>query len=278
MATHYPIINFPGFHFLKMYQSTSYVIGVETDNELFSGMYITSGSPSLSLKTVKDGEKRILLVGGSDHKTGANDVDMDIRYKLLEDYIKTVYPDAKVKYKWNTEDCISLDKVPYIGQFSTLMPNVYVATGFKKWGITTSHISAQIITDEILNKENAYKDIFSSTRFNPIDNIKEFGNMVKQTVYSLVINKMTLPENFIENLELDSGGIVDYNGKKLGVYKDKKGNLYAVEPYCKHLGCELSWNNLEKTWDCPCHGSRYTYEGDIIKEPTKKNLNKVKIN
>jgi Rieske Fe-S protein len=69
--------------------------------------------------------------------------------------------------------------------------------------------------------------------------------------------------------------VVEYKGKKIGVYKDESGKLFIVEPYCAHLGCELSWNNLEKTWDCPCHGSRYTYEGKVITEPTVKDLKKI---
>ena len=81
----------------------------------------------------------------------------------------------------------------------------------------------------------------------------------------------------MKNFKTIVDGVVDYKGKKLGIYKDKNGNMYAVIPYCKHLGCELSWNNLEKTWDCPCHGSRYDYNGKIISEPTTENLDKFEL-
>ena len=272
MASHYPIKDFPGFYFFKMYQSKSYIIAVDTKTDLFSGMYITSTQPTCSLRTSIFNNKRVLLVAGGDHKTGANDVPLDTKYDDLFNFIKQYYPNSEIMYSWSTEDCISLDKVPYIGKFSNLMPNLYIATGFKKWGMTTSHIAAQIIRDNILNKPNKYNDIFSSTRFNPIGNSKEFGNMLKQTAYSLVINKVTSPTEDFSNLEFDSGGVVNYNGTKLGIYKDKDGKLYAVKPYCKHLGCELSWNNLDKTWDCPCHGSRYDYTGKLLNEPSKKDL------
>lgn len=272
LTTHYPIINFPGYHFLKMYQDRSYVIAIETKSDLFNGMYITSTSPVISFRTIKDGDKRLLAVGGSDHKTGDNSVEMDENYVQLEKYIKTIYPDAIVKYKWSTQDCISLDKVPYIGEFSKLMPNVFVATGFKKWGMTTAHVAAQIIADKILDKENKYEKIFSSLRFNPLKNYKEFGNMLKQTAYSLVINKLKLPKESYEDLEAGTGGIVEYDGEKYGMYKDENGKIYAIKPYCTHLGCELSWNNIEKTWDCPCHGSRFTIEGKALNEPAVKNI------
>lgn len=210
---------------------------------------------------------------GQGHKTGDNSAELDNRYQLLEDYAKSVYKDAIVKYKWATQDCVSLDKVPYIGQFSNLMPNMYVATGYKKWGMTTSHVT-KIISDKILGKPNEYEDIFCATRFNPFQNYKEFGNILKQTTYSLIINKMKMPKETTDNIKPGTGGVVMHNGKKVGVYKNEEGKMYFVKPYCKHLGCELSWNNLEKTWDCPCHGSRYNYEGKLLIEPSVKNLEK----
>jgi len=108
--------------------------------------------------------------------------------------------------------------------------------------------------------------------FGPIKNCKEFGNMLNQTVYSLAINKIKKPKFDYSEIKNNCGGIVNYKGKKIGLYKDEDGKMYAVKPYCTHLGCELSWNNLEKTWDCPCHGSRFDYTGKIITEPTIRNL------
>lgn len=235
-------------------------------------MYISSNTPGMSFRTIKDGEKRLLAVGGNGHKTGDNSIELDENYEQLKKYIKIIYPDAKVKYKWSTQDCVSLDKVPYIGEFSKIMKDVYVATGFKKWGMTTSHVAAKIITDKILGNENKYEKIFSSTRFQPLKNHKEFGNMLKQTTYSLIINKIKLPKEKYEEIQNGIGGVVEYNGEKLGIYKDENGKIYAVKPYCTHLGCELSWNNLEKTWDCPCHGSRFSYEGKALNEPAVDDL------
>ena len=165
--------------------------------------------------------------------------------------------------------------MPYIGDFSNLLPSIYVATGYKKWGMTTSYVAAKIISDKILGNENPYEEVYKATRFAPIGNYKEFGNILKQTIYSLAINKIKIPDTVYADIENNSGGVVEYKGKKIGVYKNEKGEAFVVEPYCAHLGCELSWNNLEKTWDCPCHGSRYTYEGKVITEPTVKDLNKI---
>ena len=278
MASHYPIKNFPGMYFIKMYQDASYAIGVELEKNVFDGMYISCDTPATSFRnTPLDNGKKLLIVGGASHKTGDTNVDIESSYTNLENYIKSIYPKAKIKYRWMTEDCVSLDKIPYIGEFSKFLPNMYVATGYKKWGMTTSHVAAKIISDKIMGKENPYEKIYTATRLEPIKNSKEFGNMLKQSVYSLAINKGSKPIISYTELENDNGGVVDYKGEKLGIYKDKNGKMFAVVPYCKHLGCELSWNNLEKTWDCPCHGSRYDYMGKIITEPTTKSLDVVEI-
>ena len=278
LATHYPIINFPGFHFIKMYQSKSYVIVVDTKKDLFQGMYISSNEPTFSLKSIVDeNHKRLLMVTGGDHKTGANDVPLDHRYSDLLEFIKPFYPDATVRYQWTTEDCISLDKLPYIGKFSNLMPHVFVATGFKKWGMSTSHVAAHLICDMISGKDNRFSSLFAATRLKPFSNAKEFSNMLKQSVYSLGINRFSDSNFSFDDLKPDTGGVVEFQGEKLGIYKDANGKPFAVIPYCKHLGCELSWNNVDKTWDCPCHGSRYDFQGHLITEPSKEDLDIVSL-
>lgn len=273
LATHYPIINMPGYYFLKMYQSMSYVIAVESDKIKFEGMYINAEQPTYSFRTLPNG---LILIGGMDHKTGEKK-DLSKSYDDLIKIAKQMDPNCKVKYKWCTQDCISLDKIAYIGEFSNLMPNVYVGTGYKKWGMTTSNIAANIIVDKILGKQNPYEDVFTSTRLKPIKNYQEMGNMLKQTVKSLVIEKLKIPEETLKNIQEEEGKIIDLNGQKVGIYKNQEGQLFAIKPICSHLGCELSWNNLEKTWDCPCHGSRFTYDGKSIYDPSIKNLEKIEI-
>ena len=271
VATKYPIINIPGFYFIKMYQSTSYAVAMQTKEKLFEGMYISSEEPIISLRTAKFGNDYLLIVVGFDHKTGT-DIDLSNSYKYLEEVAKSLYPTGNIKYHWNTEDCITLDKIPYIGEYSKMWENAYVATGFNKWGITTSNIAAEIITDKILGEKNEYEEIFKSTRLEPIKNIKEVTNMVKESVNSLVVKKLEVPQEEAKQIQNGEGKIVEVNGQKIGVYKNEDGEIYKVNPVCKHLGCELSWNNLDKTWDCPCHGSRYDYKGNLIYGPSVKSL------
>ena len=271
IASHYPIINAPGFYFLKMYQSTSYAVGMRTKERIFNGMYINSEKPTISLRMAKDKDEYILIVVGSDHKTG-EEMDLSDSYTRLEKIAREIYPNGEIKYHWNTEDCITLDKIPYIGEFSKVWENCFVATGYNKWGITSSTIAADIITDKILGFKNEYEEIFTSTRVEPIKNIKEVGNMVKESIDSLVIKKLEIPKEEINQIQKGEGKIVEIDGKKVGIYKNEKDEIYKVNPVCKHLGCELTWNNLDKTWDCPCHGSRYDYKGRLLYGPSVKNL------
>lgn len=234
LASHYPIINVPGFYFLKMYQEASYIIGIETKLPLFDGMYINTKSPISSFRTAIYNDKRIVLIGGSEHKVGTTD-DLSNCYTNLENFAKSLYPDAKVLFRWETQDCISLDKIPYIGEFSNMMPNMYVATGFKKWGMTTSNVAANIICNKILGNENEYEDIFLSTRFKPIKNGTEFTNMLKQVSTSLVLDKFKIPNETLNDIKKDEGKIIEIDNVKIGVYRDTEGKFFALRPICTHL-------------------------------------------
>ncbi|MDO4282248.1 MAG: FAD-dependent oxidoreductase [Clostridia bacterium] len=269
-ATHYPIKDIPGFYFLKMYQDTSYIIAIDIGDNSFGGMYINYEDPTISLRSLEQNNKTILLVGGDNIKTGfANTKD---KYSKLEALAKKLYPDGNILCKWNTQDCITLDKVPYIGRFSKYMPNVLVATGFNKWGMTTSNIAANIITDIILNKSNPYEKIFRATRYKLAKNIKGVYYIANQTVQSMIINKLKIRKENIEAIPNGVGKIIKVNNKKVGVYKDLNGEVYTVNPYCSHLKCLLTFNNLDKTWDCPCHGSRFDIYGKVINSPASKEL------
>ena len=245
LATHYPFIDRLGYYFLKMYQSTSYVIAVDIGSKTFDGMYINSEQPTFSYRFINYNSKNLLLVGGADHKTGSK-IDLSNAYNILEDEVRKYYPDCKVLYKWNTEDCITLDKIPYIGEFSHFMPNMYIGTGFNKWGMTSSNVAGNIIVDKILGRENEYENVFKATRLHPIKNNVELGNMIKETTNSLVINKFKVPDadldviednsvmsgskkagNF-EKIKNDSGHVLKYNGQTIGIYKDNDGKIIRL--------------------------------------------------
>lgn len=277
VATHYPFVNFPGMYFLKMYQSTSYIIAVDTKKTLFNGMYINDTNPIFSYRTVKYQGKELLLIGGGEHKTGQPSCYQDT-YGILEEEARKFYPNCEILYRWNTRDCISLDKIPYIGQYSSSMPNVFVGTGFKKWGMTLSNVAANIIVDSICGKENKYAYLFKPSRLKPIKNRDEMKNILVQSTNSLVLDKFKSANMSFDEIQNDSGSIIEINNEKIGVYKSPDGKIYAVKPICTHLGCLLSWNDVDKTWDCPCHGSRFNFKGINLYDPAFKNLDTYDIN
>lgn len=277
LACHYPIINVPGFYFFKMYQTRSHLIAIDANTNFFKGMYINSELPTKSFRTIKEKNKRLLIIASEDYKTGS-DINYKNIYSNLEKMARDMYPDCEIKYRWSAQDCISLDKIPYIGEFSKFMPNVFVATGYKKWGMTTSDIAANIICDKIMERDNINAEIFKATRTEPIKNIKEVENMIKQTTKSLIIEKLTISKGDLEEIKNGEGKIINIDGKKIGIFIDNKGEVHAVNPICSHLGCELSFNELEKTWDCPCHGSRFDIYGKSIESPSIENLKRIELN
>lgn len=276
IATHYPFLNIPGFYFSKIYQSSSYVIAISLEgtkwNKDFDGMYINIEKPIYSFRNVNFNGENLLLLGGGGHKTGEMQ-EKDIGYNPLIEAVKKWFPDCKIKYKWSANDCISLDKIPYIGEFSSLYPNIYVGTGFNKWGMTSSYVAGKIVSDKILEKENKYEDIFKATRTNFFVNKDEVKNMVTDTLKAQVVDRVKEENN--SKPEKEEGKIIERNGEKIGVYIDENGKTFAVKPVCTHLGCMLSWNKEDKTWDCPCHGSRFDYTGKQIENPAIKDLEQV---
>ena len=277
IATHYPFINFPGFYFAKMYQSTSYLIAIDPKKTLFNGMYISAISPYFSFRTATYKGKEILLIGGGEHKTGQPTSYMD-SYGLLENEAKKYYPDCKVLFRWNTRDCISLDKLPYIGSYSSIMPHMFIGTGFKKWGMTLSNVAANIIVDTICGKKKPYSYLFDSSRLEPLKNMDEMKNILVQSANSLLLDKLKPANMDFDEIANDSGSIVEINNQKVGIYKDASGNIFAVKPICTHLGCLLSWNDVDKTWDCPCHGSRFNFDGVNLYDPAFKDLEVYNLN
>ena len=188
IATHYPFLNIPGFYFAKMYQSTSYLIAIDPKKTLFNGMYLSYDIPTLSFRTAKYNKKELLLIGGSDHKTGQPTSYKD-SYGLLEQEAKNYYPNCDILFRWNTRDCISLDKIPYIGTYSSTMQNIFVGTGFKKWGMTLSNVAANIIVDMICKNPNKFAYLFDSSRLKPIKNRDEMKNILVQSANSLLFNR-----------------------------------------------------------------------------------------
>lgn len=216
MATHFPIINKHGWYFLKMYQHRSYVLALSGAEDV-RGMYIDCEEKGLSFRNYGE----YLLLGGGSHRTGKQGGG----YNELEAFAQKHYPNAKITHRWATQDCMTLDGMPYIGQYSCGTNNLFVATGFNKWGMTNAMLSAMMLADMVTGKENKYADVFSPSR------------------------------------SILRGQLFCNLGQAL------LGWVTPTAPRCPHLGCVLKYNRAEHTWDCPCHGSRFTDDGQLIDNP-----------
>lgn len=268
-ATHFPFINFPGYYFARMHQERSYVLALK-NVEPPNGMYISADKEGLSFRRYKE----YLLLGGAGHRTGEN--SQGGKYDYLRRAAERYFPGCSEVAHWSAQDCITLDSVPYIGRFAKSTPNWYVATGYMKWGMTSSMVAADIISDMICETENPYAGIFSPHRFNA-SSIPSAIKDTAQAVKGISRENLALPHAYIDELQKGHGGIVEADGEKIGVYKDAKGAVYAVSTKCPHLGCQLEWNPDEKSWDCPCHGSRFDYFGKVIDNPAQKGVSLEKI-
>lgn len=221
IATHFPFIDHIGMYYAKMHQTKSFVIAIKDDTPL-NASYIGDKKGDIYLRRYKD----YILIGGNDRITGSKGMS----YSNLIKFAKDNFPNSLVEYKWANQDCMTIDVIPYIGPYSTISNNMYLATGFNLWGMTSSMISAHVLMDVIENKETEYTKLFNPNR-----------NMIKKQLF-------TNMGRYIKHL-------LKYSPKR-----------------CSHLGSALLWNEEDKTWECPCHGSKYTQTGEIIHNPTQHNL------
>ena len=271
IASHFPFYDVPGLYFARMYAERSYAVGIQTSKAYPGGMYISADNPTRSIRSTPFENGNLIIIGGENHKTGQG-INTINHYEQLEDFAKKVFGISYYRYRWSAQDLVTLDKLPYIGPITENKPNIFVATGYKKWGMTTSIAAARLIADSILGRDNPYKELYSPSRFYADPSLRKMVSMNADVAAHLLKGKLEFVPKDSGDLKNGEGSVVMYHGKRAGAYKDESGKLYLVDTTCTHLGCETEWNDAEKTWDCPCHGSRYSYDGDVIEGPTKKPL------
>ena len=274
VATHYPFYDGNGMYFSRIYPNRSYAIGLTISDSYPGGMYITAEDPGRSYRShPMDDGRELIIVGGEHHKTGQG-VDTSLHYQNLINTANEVFQVKEVLYRWSTQDYTTMDQVPYIGPLNSKDPGVYVATGFRKWGMTTGTAAAMILRDYILDQENEWAPVFLPSRFKPAAAAGKFVMENANVAKNLIKGKLTTADNHVD-VQPGEGKVVEIDGQKAGAFRDPQGQLHIVDTTCTHLGCELSWNSAEHSWDCPCHGSRFTYEGKVIEGPAQNPLKKL---
>jgi Rieske Fe-S protein len=227
-------------------------------------MFISAESPSRSLRSQPYEDGELILIAGESHPTGEG-TDLQSHYENLLGFARENFEVEEVLYRWSTQDYQTLDGIPYVGNLTPKSPHIYVATGFDKWGISNGTASAMILSDLIVKGDSPWAQVYNPSRFN-LTSVKTFVRMNLNVARNLIAGKISrLPEGV--ELANGEGKAIQINGEKYGAFRDDNGELYIVDITCTHLGCELNWNDAERTWDCPCHGSRFSYTGEVIEGP-----------
>jgi glycine/D-amino acid oxidase-like deaminating enzyme/nitrite reductase/ring-hydroxylating ferredoxin subunit len=275
LATLLPI-RYAGGYFAKTRPTRSYGLALRLREDAPTGMGISVDSPSRSTRPWLDPGPGGLIVVGNDHETGMQP-DTASSYRDLEEWARAAFDVEAVDYRWSSQDFTTPDRIPYVGR-AQLTSRTLVATGFAKWGLSAGTAAAMMITDMLAGRENPWLPAFDATR---IGGPRTVAELVKD---NLLVGKEfvgghlgRLKASSVEHLGAGEGGVVEVDGHAVGAYRDPAQNVHAVGITCTHLGCRLSWNNAEASWDCPCHGSRFDVDGTVLDGPAVTPLRRVEV-
>jgi glycine/D-amino acid oxidase-like deaminating enzyme/nitrite reductase/ring-hydroxylating ferredoxin subunit len=271
VATLMPFLDRGGF-FARAHARRSYIVTARIAEAPPDGMFISAGSPTRSLRAHLFGGSELLLVGGEGHHVGSTAAQPE-RYEKLIEFARRHWDVRSIEHAFSSQDFSPDDRVPYVGRLHLRSTHVYVATGLNKWGITAGTAAAGVISDAILGRENDWSGLFSSTRIRPLHEAPRFVLENTRVGFRFVAERIkqrgTRP---IADLAPGEGAIVSAAGEKVAGFRDADGTLHAVSSRCTHLGCQVVWNAAEKTWDCPCHASRFDVDGSVLNGPAVKPL------
>lgn len=277
VATHYPFNDSDGLYFARMAVNRSYAIAAKVSGKIPQGMYISVDQPKRSLRSIEqeDGES-LLMIGGEGHGSGKQTKDTMEYYKNLEQTGREQFGLEETLYHWSAQDMSTLDKIPYIGTITAGYDHILVATGFDKWGMAHGAVAARLLTDQVMGRDNKYRGMYKPTRskmktVDAVSFLKDNASVAKE----LVKGKLKMPSKTIDSLSNGQGALVKHQNERAGAYRDKYGQLHLVDATCTHMGCETKWNEAERSWDCPCHGSRFSYTGEVLNGPAVKPLKKL---
>ena len=271
IASHFPMYDGLGFYFSRLHMRREYVIGIKVEaSQMPKGNYISVDNPKFSIRPVP--EKNIVLIGGGEHRTG-DDMNEYGHFDELKEFSRRVFNSEEIVYHWSTQDYVTSDGVPYVGYLNSRRSHdVYVATGFNKWGMTGGTSAALILKDMLTIGRSAYEELFNPIRGEafrgPIfkqHNMEGIRNYIQGKLHQVPI------EDFPEKGKATTTRLKD--GNIYGIYQDEDEHYHIVDIVCPHVGATLRWNSAEKSWDCPFHGSRFSIDGDVLEGPSTHRLN-----
>lgn len=275
LATHIP----PGVNLLhfRCAPYRSYVIAAKLKNDNYPDSLIYDMDvPFHYYRTQVIGDQKYLIFGGEDHKTG-HDEDANSHLVNLEAYLRKQFEIESITHRWSSQFYEPADGLAYIGLLPGQSENIYVATGFSGNGMTYSHIAANLLSELILNGKSIYAKLYDPGRIKPFAGFASFVSENVDVVKEFVSKRISIEKiESLNEIKKGEGRIVSFEGDDFAVYNDE-GTLHAIDPVCTHAKCIVQWNNAEETWDCPCHGARYSIDGEILTGPTTRKLDEVEI-
>jgi glycine/D-amino acid oxidase-like deaminating enzyme/nitrite reductase/ring-hydroxylating ferredoxin subunit len=275
LATLIPFVDDGGF-FAKMQPTRAYGVAARLKHEAPAGMHIGVESPTRSTRPWLAGDRRGLIVVGESHPTGADEAT-PARYGALERWAREHFDVESFEYRWSAQDYVTVDRIPYVGR-SPRMDRTFVATGFKKWGLTNGTAAARLVADRLAGRDNPWAEAFDATRIGGAATVKELIGANARVGVRFVKDRIgRLGAQPASVLEPGEGRIVEVDGQSVGAYRDASGEVHAVSVTCTHLGCTLHWNAAETSWDCPCHGSRFDADGSVLDGPAIRPLDRLEV-
>ncbi len=272
VATHVPFL-FKGQFWGKSYPRREYGIAARIGpTGATEGMFINAESPSRSIRTASREGETVLIVVGDEHKPG-EDLDTEKHYRNLEGWARERFGVEDFENRWSTQDYFSADLLPYAGRIGVGSEHVYVATAFRAWGMTNGTAAAMLLSDLIAGKDNPWARLYDSTRAAPLTKKSLYEEGVSEATH-FAKDRLKGVGRGVADVAPGEGKVVGRPGNQTAVYRDPGGEVHAVSARCSHLGCIVSWNPAESSWDCPCHGSRFSVDGEVIHGPAVRNLEK----
>jgi Rieske Fe-S protein len=274
LATHFPIRD-DAFYFARLRPKRSYVLAATLNEDPPAGMYYKPYDPYFSVRPYSAGGENMVLVGGQNHRTGEGGSSKQC-YERLETQARDRFDVDSIDYRWSTQDYKSVDRVPFVGPLSPRAGNVYVATGFGGWGMTNGTAASILLADLITGRENPWAGVYTPTRLraraSKTELVSHNAHAMKHLAQDFVRRRPSLD---LDTLGPGEGKVFANRDEPVAVYRDDEGEVHAVSAVCTHMGCQVSWNDGERSWDCPCHGSRFDVDGSVLETPANDSLESI---
>jgi len=260
------------FFFARMHAERSYALALRIEGAPPPGMFISASSPTRSIRAHPLGGEELLLVGGEGHKVGQGGPTAP-RYQRLEEFARGHWNVASAEFRWSTQDNMSVDGLPFIGRLTPRSRGLYTATGYRKWGLAMGTAAAEMLVDKILGRDNPWASAFDANRFDPIPSAKDFVAENADVAFHFFADRVSRRAAAeAADLAPGEGRVVSKHGRQVALSRDEDGRQRAISARCTHLGCIVAWNDAERSWDCPCHGSRFGPDGEVLQGPATRPL------